>query len=74
MQTEDWMAAAQSYLARVGAAEYAAFRASKAGKRKRARFTPSQYLTDMCAALGRGNEEAFKADKMLQGYASAIRV
>lgn len=74
MQTEDWMAAAQSYLARVGAAEYAAFRASKAGKRKRARFTPSAYLVDMCKELGRGNEEAFKANKMIEGYASAAGV
>lgn len=74
MQNDDWMSAAQDYLARVGRAEYAAFRASKAGKRKRARFTPSQYLEDMCKALGRGDEEAFKALKMLEGYSSAAGV
>lgn len=69
----DWQIAAQAYAARVARAEYLAQRA--AYKRKTGfRFAPSEYLQSLCAAMGRNDEEGFKAIKMLEGYASAAGV
>lgn len=71
-----WQIAAQTYLTRLGAAEYAAAMQShrKAGRSPRTyRHSPSQYHRDLVAHLGRNDENAFKTCKMLQGYTSAVR-
>lgn len=76
-QVGTWWTAAQAYLIRLGAAEYEqGIRAhKKTGRSGRTyRHNPSQYQRDMCAILGTGDEHAFKARKMLEGYTSVIRV
>ena len=74
---KEWQTGAQEYLARLGAAEYAAQREAHAKKRrspKTLRFSPSQYMCDLVELLGNNDEEGFKALKMLQGYASSVGV
>lgn len=73
MGNDDWVGAAQEYLRRVGAAEHEAWRKRK-NPRKSDKFSPSEYLRDMCDLLGKGDEEAFKARKMLNGRDSAAGV
>jgi hypothetical protein len=67
----EWMASAQEYLRRVGEAEYKAF-ANRKKPLKRDRFAPSAYLSGMCQLIGKGDEEAFKATKLVQGRYSAL--
>lgn len=67
-----WDVSAREYLARLGAAEYAAFRQTKAGKKANARYSPSDYHRDLIELLNRNDESGFKALKMLQGHASAL--
>jgi hypothetical protein len=71
--TTDHAAACQTYLERLGAAEYAVFR-NRRNPRKRDRFSPSEYMRALVADLGRGDFESFKARKMAEGYASAVGV
>jgi hypothetical protein len=74
-QSTEWQTAAQAYLQRVGAAEYAAQSAAATkARRKMKRFVPSSYLTDMCGIVGRNDEESFKARKMRDGRRSFIGV
>ena len=76
-RSTEWQITAQAYLARLGAAEYSAAIAAhvKAGRVPRTyRHNPSEYQCQLCALLGRNDEEGFKALKMLQGYASEIGV
>ena len=64
-----WQAAAQAYLARLGAAEYSAAIAAhrKAGRKPSTyRHNPSDYQRELCQLLGRNDENAFKARKMLE--------
>jgi len=73
----EWQVAAQAYLQRLGAAEYgSAIAAHRKARRsvRTYRHNPSEYMRDLVAALGRNDEEQFKAIKMLQGYASEIGV
>lgn len=70
----DWASSAQDYLRRLGQAEYRAFRASKAGKKKNARYSPTEYHVDLCRLLGQNKEEEFKNLKALQGRYSALGV
>jgi hypothetical protein len=69
-----WHVAAQVYLKRLGEAEYTAQRKSHKGAAKKFRFFPSDYMRDLIAAMGRNDEEGFKAQKMLEGYASRVGV
>lgn len=66
--------AAKQYLERLGCAEYGAFRASKAGRRGRSAYVPSAYHSALIECLDRNDEQAFKALKMREGYASALGV
>jgi hypothetical protein len=73
----DWGGAAQAYLARLGRAEWEAFRKGRIVRthsRWPQQFHPSPYHVQLMELLGKNDEEGFKALKMLQGYASAIGV
>ncbi|HWK31088.1 MAG TPA: hypothetical protein VNR20_03290 [Terriglobales bacterium] len=72
--TEETWKALRGYLERLGAAEYAAFRQTKAGRKKKARYQPTDYHRELVRLLGEGNEEGFKALKALQGPYSALGV
>jgi hypothetical protein len=76
-RSTEWQTAAQAYLQRLGAAEYKQQIAYWKKSHKSTcnfRFSPSAYLCEMCDLLGQNDEEAFKARKMLEGYASALKV
>lgn len=68
----DWHTAAKQYLERLGLAEYRAFLARK--RRKRDRFSPSDYHRELIGYLNRNDENGFKTLKMLEGYASVLGV
>lgn len=70
----NWHIAAKAYLTRLSAAEYAAQRKAYKGAAKKFRFVPSDYSRDLIAAMDRNDEEGFKSQKMLEGYASRIGV
>ena len=70
----NWASAAQNYLRRLGEAEYRAFRASKAGQKKNARYQPTEYHAELCRLLGQDKEEDFKSLKALRGRDSALGV
>lgn len=67
-----WHVAAKTYLSRLGAVEYQAQRKAHKGAAKKFRFSPSDYMRDLIVAMGRNDEEGFKAQKMLEGYASTL--
>ena len=69
-----WHISAQAYLARLGAAEYAAQRKAHKRAASKFRFTPSEYMRELIGYLGTNAEESFKTRKMLEGYSSAIGV
>ena len=73
VDTMAWQTAAKQYLERLGRAEYQTASRARKGKRLRS-FTPSEYMCDLIVCLNRNDEEAFKARKMLEGYASAAGV
>lgn len=62
--------ALRDYLDRLGAAEYAQFRARQ--RRKSERYAPSAYHAELIRLLGADDEAGFKALRALQGYASAL--
>lgn len=68
----DWTVAAREYLARLGAAEYAAFKATKPGKRSR--YSPSDYHRDLIDLLNANDENGFKHLQMLRGCDSPLGV
>jgi len=73
----NWQQAAQSYLARLGNAEYAErLHAHKKRGRlaKTYRHNPSEYHRALVELLGQNDEAGFKSLKMLQGYASDLGV
>jgi hypothetical protein len=75
--TSETYTAIQAYLTRLGLAEYQAGMAQhikRGRKAKTYRHNPSQYHRDLVEALGRDDEEAFKALKLEQGYASDLGV
>lgn len=72
--TEETWKALRGYLERLGAAEYAAFKQTKEGKKKNARYQPTEYHAELVRLLGEGDEEGFKALKALQGPHSALGV
>jgi hypothetical protein len=74
MNDLDWHTSANAYLARLGAAEYAAQRSRHKGSPKKFRFSPSQYMTDLIECLNVNDEERFKAIKMLEGYSTPLKV
>lgn len=70
-----WHTAAQAYLARLGRAEWIAQGKPVPTRRSpHRRFCPSDYMRALISCLDRNDEEAFKAIKIEQGYASALRV
>lgn len=74
MTLQTWNAC-QEYLNRLGMAEYRAGLAAhvKSGRKKSTyRHSISDYHASLVAALGRADEQQFKAIKMLSGYASAV--
>jgi len=73
MSDKNWMAAAQAYTRRLGAAEYEAFCRRRKPK-KSDKFIASEYLIDLCRLIGEGDEEAFKTRKMLNGRDSVLGV
>lgn len=66
----DWQDSAQRYLARLGAAEYDAFRATR--RMKSQRFAPSGYHRALVDLLGQNDEEGFKATKAGHGATGAL--
>ena len=73
----NWHKHAKSYLDRLAQAEYKAQKAQHLKARrsvKTFRYGPTDYHRDLVDYLTNDNEEAFKALKMLQGYASALKV
>lgn len=77
MSNTDWHSAARDYLARLGRAEYLSAIAAhiKAGRRPNTyRHAPSGYMEALIDCLNRNDEEAFKALKGEQGYASSVGV
>lgn len=70
MDTQAWDIEARSYLQRLGAAEYAEHMASKS--RKKLKYRPTEYHSTLIEFLNKGDEEAFKAEKMLRGAHSAL--
>jgi hypothetical protein len=74
MTTASWEAM-QNYLCRLGMSEYRQGIAQhvKAGRSRRTyRHNPSEYHRLLVDMLGRGDEYAFKAEKMLRGDYSAL--
>lgn len=71
MSDETYVACAR-YLERLGAAEYAAFKQTKDGRKRGARYQPSPYHAELVRLLGTRDEDGFKALKALEGYASAL--
>lgn len=75
MSNTAWQTEAQSYLQRLCHAEWLAQGSPVPKKRSRARrYCPSEYANDLVRMLGENDEEAFKARKMLEGYASELGV
>jgi hypothetical protein len=77
MSDTQWQVAAQAYLAKLAQAEYRAgiWAHTRAGRKDRTyRHCPSDYHRSLVAVLGQNDEEAFKAIKGLQGYASILGV
>jgi hypothetical protein len=75
-KSNDWMAAARRYLAKLGEQEYnvGLRHHLKLGRKASTyRYSPSQYHADLCHELGYGTEESFKALKMEQGYSSVLK-
>ncbi len=70
----EWHGPAKEYLNRLGRDEYSAQRKAHKGSPKKFRFSPSEYMVGLIECLNVNNEEAFKAHKMLSGYASATGV
>jgi hypothetical protein len=68
-----WWSAGQSYLERLGHAEYRQ-QMSQHGKRskKSFRYHPSPYHRQLVDLLGKNDEEGFKQLKALEGYANAL--
>jgi len=71
--SSDWQPAAQRYLERLASAEYSEQKKRSKGK-KSFRYSPSEYQRDLVEKLGKNDEEGFKVQKMLQGYASVLKV
>ena len=67
---QPWDVSARQYLARLGSAEYAAHLRSRRSARER--YCPSEYHSSLISALNAGDEESFKAIKMLSGDHSAL--
>lgn len=65
----DWHRSAQTYLARLGAAEYDAF---LNGGGKQGQYVPSEYMRDLIEALGDDDENEFKGLIRLRGSDSAL--
>ena len=73
----DWQTHAQAYLGRLAGEEYhAGLKAHvKAGRKAHTyRHNPSEYHRTLVEHLGRNDENAFKAHKMMHGYHSAVGV
>jgi hypothetical protein len=74
----NWHSAAKDYLARLGEGEWRAqgcpVPKERKGKLYGPRFCPSDYMCSLIDCLNKNDEEAFKALKMLQGYASSVKV
>jgi hypothetical protein len=76
-KSTSWQPAAQAYLARLGFAEYKQNLQAhiKTGRRVSTyRHNPSEYHRELVRLLGANDEPSFKAMKLEQGYASAVRV
>jgi hypothetical protein len=69
----DWQTSCKAYLERLAQAEYLAQKKAAKGK-KTWHYSPSDYHRLLIECLNRNEEEAFKATKGLQGYASALGV
>ena len=77
MANMEWHSAAKRYLERLGMAEWnSQGRPIPSGKRYQfgRRYVPSDYHRELIDCLNRNDEQAFKARKMLEGYASAVGV
>jgi hypothetical protein len=70
----EWHTSAKAYLDRLCAAEYETQRKKHKGSLKNFRFTPTDYVNNLIQCLNVNDEEAFKAIKMLQGYATVLKV
>ncbi len=70
-----WHSAAKEYLARLGREEWIAQGCPVPTKRRpHNKFSPSEYMRALIDCLNKNDEEAFKAIKMREGYASAAGV
>jgi hypothetical protein len=72
---ENWAAPAQSYLARLGLAEYSAGmreHIKRGGRPSTYRYQPTEYHAHLCRLLGADDEHGFKALKLLSGYSSKL--
>ncbi len=69
-----WHTAAQDYCRRLGAAEFAGTPRASNGRRMHRKFAPSAYLDALCAAMGRNDENGFKATRQRDGRHSALGV
>lgn len=73
-ETTAWQTFAMQYLERLGRAEYDAQRKRHKGTLKSFKFKPSEYMESLIECTKQNDEEKFKTIKMLEGYASELKV